>query len=161
MDGVLCDFYGPYYAQYGNPKNDFEITKNINSKLKYNKQFWLNLPKINTLNWTPRQYTTARIIPKQWIKEYLKKEGFPKAPIYQIPGYSLSKYQKIRMGGCHLHIDDSLSVFLDLTKKGMPCLLYTTPENQHFKTSCRIYSLNYQEIEQVYNQNFNKNGYSK
>lgn len=150
IDGVLADFYGPYLKRFGIPKEDSEITKNVRNILKTDKDFWLNLPVINELNWTPRQYTTARVIRKQWIKEYLDKELFPKAPIYQIFGYSLSKYSKIRMTGCHLHIDDSLSVFLDLNKKGIPCLLLDSPFNQDWGPVGRIYSLDKDEIEDTY-----------
>lgn len=151
LDGCLCDFYGPYYERFGTPKADSEITKNINNILKQDKSFWLNLPVINELNWIPRQYTTARIIPKQWIKEYLKDNLFPKAPVYQVLGYGLSKYRKIRMGGCHLHIDDSLSVFKDLNSKGLPCLLLDTPYNQEWGPIGRVYSLDIDEVEETYN----------
>lgn len=150
IDGVLADFYGSYIARFGMPKKDSDITKHVLGVLKTDKDFWLNLPVINELNWTPRQYTTARVIPKQWIKEYLAKELFPKAPVYQIYGYSLSKYSKIRMGGCDLHIDDSLSVFLDLNKKGIPCLLLDNPSNKDWGPIGRIYTLDKDEIEDTY-----------
>lgn len=150
IDGVLADFYGPYINRFGNPKKDSEITKNVNTILINDKNFWMSLPVLNTLDWTPKQYTTARVIKKQWIKDYLDKELFPKAPIYQIPGYSISKYSKIKMGGCHVHIDDSISVFIDLNKKGMPCLLLDAPNNQSWGPIGRIYSLDRDEIEDTY-----------
>ena len=151
LDGCLCDFYGPYLNRFGNPKSDTDITRNVQTVLSKDKDFWLNLPVINQLNFVPRQYTTARIIPKRWIKEYLDKELFPKAPVYQILGYGLSKYSKIKMGGCHLHIDDSLSVFIDLNKKGIPCLLLDSPENRNWEEPVgRIYSLDKDEIEYTY-----------
>lgn len=151
LDGCLCDFYGPYFKKFGNPKKDTEISKNVQNILLKDKDFWLNLPVLNQLNFTPKQYTTARIIPKQWIREYLEKEMFPKAPIYQIFGYSLSKYSKIKMGGCHLHIDDSLSVFMDLNKRGIPCLLLDSPSNQNWDEPIgRIFSLDKDEIEDAY-----------
>ena len=151
LDGCLCDFYGPYLNRFGNPKSNTDITRNVQTVLSKDKDFWLNLPVINQLNFVPRQYTTARIIPKRWIKEYLDKELFPKAPVYQILGYGLSKYSKVKMGGCHLHIDDSLSVFKDLNKKGIPCLLLDSPENRNWEEPVgRIYSLDEDEIEYTY-----------
>ena len=151
LDGCLCDFYGPYLNRFGNPKSDTDITRNVQTVLSKDKDFWLNLPVINQLNFVPRQYTTARIIPKRWIKEYLDRELFPKAPVYQILGYGLSKYSKVKMGGCHLHIDDSLSVFKDLNKKGIPCLLLDSPENRNWEEPIgRIYSLDKDEIEYTY-----------
>lgn len=150
LDGCLCDFYGPYLEKFGNPPNEKTITKHVNTVLRKDKDFWMNLPVINELNWIPKQYTTARIIKKQWIKEYLDKMMFPKAPIYQIFGYSLSKYQKIKMGGCHLHIDDSLSVFQDLNTKGIPCLLLDSISNKQWGPIGRIYSLDEEEIIETY-----------
>lgn len=150
LDGCLCDFFGPYLSRFGNPKEDAEITKNVNTILVNDKEFWMNLPVLNELNFTPRQYTTARVIRKQWIKEYLNKELFPKAPVYQIHGYGLSKYSKVRMGGCHVHIDDSISVFTDLNSKGIPCLLLDAPNNQSWGPIGRIYSLDKDEIEETY-----------
>lgn len=150
LDGCLCDFYGPYLKRFGKPEKDSTITRNVNTILAKDKEFWMNLPVLNELKWTPRQYTTARVISKKWIKEYLHKEMFPKAPIYQIHGYGLSKYSKIRMGGCHLHIDDSLAVFKDLNSKGIPCLLLDTPNNQEWGPIGRIYTLDSEEIEDTY-----------
>lgn len=148
MDGVLADFYNPYLERFGTPKDDSEITRNTTRILKYDKDFWLNLPVINELKWTPKQYTTARIIKKQWIKDYLRINMFPKAPIHQIFGYSLSKFPRIK--GCHLHIDDSLSVFKDLNSKGLPCLLLDTENNREWGPYGRIYSLDLDEIEDIY-----------
>ena len=147
LDGVLVDFYRPYLERFGKPEKDSVITKHVNTILIKDKEFWMNLPVLNELNWTPRQYTTARVIKKQRIKEYLEKEMFPKAPIYQIHGYGLSKYSKIKMGGCHLHIDDSLSVFKDLNLRGIPCLLLNSMENQSWGPIGRIYSLDEDEVE--------------
>ncbi len=151
IDGVLADFYGPYLSRFGNPKEDSEITRNVNTILVNDKDFWMNLPVLNELSFTPRQYTTARVIKKQWIKEYLSKELFPKAPVYQIHGYGLSKYAKVKMGGCQVHIDDSLQVYMDLNLKGIPCLLLDSPENRHWNEPVgRIYSLDKNEIEDTY-----------
>lgn len=151
LDGCLCDFYSPYFARFGKPRKDSEITRNVKTVLIRDKEFWLNLPVLNQLNFQPRQYTTARVIPKQWIREYLEKELFPKAPIYQIHGYGLSKYSKVKMGGCHVHVDDSLSVFMDLNLKGIPCLLLDSPGNQHWDEPVgRIFSLDKDEIEDAY-----------
>lgn len=150
LDGCLCDFYGPYFERFGKPEKDSVITKNVNTVLIKDKEFWMNLPVLNKINWTPKQYTTARVIRKQWIKEYLEKEMFPKAPIYQIYGYGLSKYRKVKMGGCHLHIDDSLRVFKDLNSKGIPCLLLDSPGNQDWGPIGRIYTLDKEEIEDIY-----------
>ena len=54
------------------------------------------------------------------------------------------------MGGCHLHIDDSLSVFKDLNSKGIPCLLLDNPSNQEWGPIGRIYTLDREEVEETY-----------
>ena len=54
------------------------------------------------------------------------------------------------MGGCDVHIDDSVHVFTDLNSKGIPCLLLDTPNNQDWGPIGRIYSLDKDEIEDVY-----------
>ena len=50
LDGCLCDFYGPYLNRFGNPKSDADITRNVQTVLLKDKDFWLNLPVINQLN---------------------------------------------------------------------------------------------------------------
>ena len=54
------------------------------------------------------------------------------------------------MGGCHLHVDDSISVFKDLNSKGVPCLLLDTPSNREWGPIGRIYTLDREEIEETY-----------
>lgn len=151
IDGVIADFYLPYVNKFGVPKKDSEITKNVRGSLATDKDFWLSLPIINRPNFKIRQYTTARTIPKVWIKTYLENTGMPKAPIYQLPSYCISKVPKIKMGGCNLHIDDSLKVFIDCNIKGIPCLLMDNPANQEWGPIGRIYSLDKEEVEDTYN----------
>lgn len=151
IDGCICDFYNPYIQKYGIPKNDLDITKNVIGPLRNDKDFWLSLPVINKPTFVVHQYTTARTIKKSWIKAYLKKVNMPVAPVYQLFNHKISKVPKIKLGGCNLHIDDSLSVFIDCNLHGIPCLLMDNPSNQHFNTIARINSLNKEEIEECYN----------
>ncbi len=150
-DGVLCDFYNPYINKFGIPKKDNEITKNVVGPLSTDKEFWLSLPIIHRPNFKVRQYTTARSIPKTWIKKYLNDSEMPKAPVYQLYSYCLSKVPKIKMGGCDLHIDDSLKVFIDCNLHGVPCLLMDNPSNKDWGPIGRVYSLDKDEIEECYN----------
>lgn len=153
LDGTLFDWNNYYNSIFGQPKTDIEVTKNVR-KVKRSKDFWLNQPVINRPDFTPFCYCTARINSKSLIKEQLSKNGFPKANVYQVLGYSLSKAPQLRRSKADVHIDDSISVFQDLTSKGIPCLLLDTPYNQHFQTKARIYSLKYKEIEETYNRLF-------
>lgn len=150
LDGCICEFYRPYIERFGIPKKDNEISKNIYKVLSKDRDFWLNLPVINRPTFEVHQYTTARSIPKAWIKKYLEDNAMPKAPIYQLLNYYLSKVPRIKMGGCNLHIDDSLRVFIDCNLNGIPCLLMDNPANQDWGPIGRIYSLDKDEVEDCY-----------
>lgn len=150
IDGCICDFYNPYIERFGIPKKDNEISKNIYRVLSKDRDFWLNLPVINRPTFKVHQYTSARSISKAWIKRYLEDNAMPKAPIYQLLNYYLSKVPRIKMGGCNLHIDDSLRVFIDCNLNGIPCLLMDNPANQDWGPIGRIYSLDKEEVEDCY-----------
>ena len=150
IDGCLADFESGYLKRFKKwPKCDWAITRNVANILIHERDFWLNLPKLNTLNFTPRMYCSARVNPKNWTKQYLRDHGFPEAPLFQIPGYKLSK-AKILKGRCDVHIEDSIKNFLDLNSKGIPCLLYNNKSNEYLGPLLRIYSFNIEEIEEVY-----------
>ena len=150
IDGCLADFETGYLKRFKKwPNYDWAITRNVEYILSKERDFWLNLPKLNTLNFTPRMYCSARVNPKNWTKQYLRDQGFPEAPLFQIPGYKLSK-AKVLKGRCDVHIEDSIKNFLDLNSKGIPCLLYSNKSNEHLGPLLRIYSFNIEEIEEVY-----------
>lgn len=150
IDGCICEFYQPYLNRFGIPKKDSDITKNVMGALRNDKTFWMSLPIINRPNFKVKQYTTARIIPKSWVKQYLEYSNMPKAPIYQLHSYFISKVPRIKMGGCNVHIDDSLSVFIDCNLKGVPCLLMDNASNADWGPIGRIYSLDKEEVEESY-----------
>ena len=149
LDDTVNLWMQPYLDKFGIPKTDQEITKNIRYKLLKDKDFWLNLPIKNTPNFIPVQYTTARLVNKSITKEYLRRNNLPESPIYQVLGYGLSKAKMLK-GRVDVHIDDSLKVFIDLNTKGIPCLLMDSPYNQEWGPIGRVYTLNLEEIEEVY-----------
>ena len=150
LDDTINYWMFPYIQKFGTPKNDFEITKNVRAKLMKDKEFWMTLPIKNRPNFIPVQYTTARIIPKQWIKQFIKENGLPNVPVYQVRGVSLSKAKMLK-GRVDLHIDDSIKVFKDLNSKGIPCLLIDSPYNREWGPIGRVYSLDIDEIIETYN----------
>lgn len=150
IDGVIANFFDPYLDRFGIPKKDSDITKNVVKILSKDKDFWLSLPVLHKPTFKVQQFTTARSIPKSWIREYLSIIGIENVPIYQLYCYRFSKVPKIKMGGCNLHIDDSLSVFIDCNLHGIPCLLMDNPANQEWGPIGRIYSLDKDEIEDSY-----------
>ena len=149
LDDTILSFYSHYISKFGEPKTDLEITKKVRGILLKDKDFWLSQPIINVPNFIPVQYTTARIIPKSWIKEQLKLNCLPGSPVYQVRGVSLSKAKMLK-GRVDVHIDDSLKVFKDLNSKGIPCLLIDSPNNREWGPIGRVYSLYEEEIETVY-----------
>lgn len=164
IDGVLADFNSGYLRRFKKwPNYDWAITRNVNNILVHEREFWLNLPVLNKVEFTPKMYCSARVNPKRWSKQYLRDNGFPEAPLFQVNGYKLSKYKTLK-GRCDVHIEDSIKNFLDLNSKGIPCLLLNNSENVSIGPLLRIYSLEYDEIEDAYNiakeggifDNFNK-----
>lgn len=150
IDGVLADFETAYLKRFKHwPNYDWAITRNVANILIHERDFWLNLPVLNTLDFTPRMFCSARVNPKRWTKQYLRDHDFPEAPLFQVPGYKLSKAKTLK-GRCDVHIEDSIKNFLDLNRKGIPCLLYNNKTNEHLGPIGRIYSLDYYEIEDAY-----------
>lgn len=150
VDGVLADFESGYLKRFKKwPNYDWAITRNVANILIHERDFWLNLPVLNKLEFTPKMYCSARVNPKRWSKQYLRDHDFPEAPLFQVPGYKLSKAKTLK-GRCDVHIEDSIKNFLDLNTKGIPCLLYNTKANENLGPIGRIYSLDYYEIEDTY-----------
>lgn len=151
IDGVLADFNKGYLDRFKKwPNHDWAITRNVENILKHERDFWVNLNVINYPNFRPRLYCSARVNSRNWTREFLKRNQFPSSPLYQIPGYKLSKADILK-GKVDLFIDDSLKNFIDLNSKGIPCLLMDNEFNREWKHGGRIYSLNYDEILNVYN----------
>lgn len=150
IDGVLADFNQGYLNRFKKwPNHDWAITRNVNNILIKEREFWLNLPVLNRVEFQPKMYCSARVNSKRWTKQYLRDHGFPEAPLFQIPGYKLSKYKALK-SRCDVHIEDSIKNFLDLNSKGVPCLLLDNEVNQSTGPILRIYSLDYEEIEESY-----------
>lgn len=150
IDDTICKFYVPYLEKFGNPKNDYEITKNVQRVLSKDKDFWLNLPIANRPNFIPALYCTKRIHPKPWTKKYLELNELPIAPIYQVYCQQSSKASRIK-GRVDIFIDDSISNFIDLNLNGIPCLLMDNEFNRNWGPIARIYSLDIDEIMNCYN----------
>lgn len=151
IDDTICAFMGPYLDRFGEPKKDIEITWNVQRVLRQDREFWLNLPVIHRPNFQPALYCTKRIHPKAWTRRFLENNDLPIAPIYQVYLQTASKAPKIK-GRVDVFVDDSISNFIDMNLKGIPCLLISTPYNRDkWGHIGRIYSLNIEEITDAYN----------
>lgn len=148
-DGCIDDFWNPYIKRFGYPKNDFEITKNVQQKLSRDKEFWINLPVLHRMNFIPTLFCTKRTSLKSYLRQWLEENDFPIAPIYQVLYQYGSKAPYIK-GRVDVFVDDSVSNFLDMNKSGVPCLLMDNPSNRHLGPMLRIHSLQREEIEDVY-----------
>lgn len=149
IDNVIADFDYGYINRFGKyPKCDWAITRNVNNILIKEREFWLNLPILRLPNFTPKLFCSARVNNKRWTKQYLTNNGLT-SPLYQVPGYKLSKYPILK-GRVDLFIDDSIKNFIDLNLKGIPCLLMDSKVNKFWGPIGRIYSLNIEEIMETY-----------
>lgn len=149
IDDVLADFMGTYLERFGEPKTDHEITKNVQQVLIKDREFWTNLPVINTLNFVPALYCTKRVNSKSWTKAWLKKNNFPDKPVFQVICQMRNKADFVK-GRVDVFIDDSVSNFIAMNLAGVPCLLYNKEYNQDWGPIGRIYSLDYDHIERAY-----------
>ena len=149
IDDCLAEFYNTYINRFGEPNNDAEITKNVFKVLRRDKNFWENLPVLNTLDFIPELYCTKRVNPKSFTKNWLKKNGFPERPIYQMYYQKGNKATLIK-GKVDVFIDDSVSNFIAMNLAGVPCLLYNKSYNQSWGPIGRIYSLEYNHIYETY-----------
>lgn len=138
LDEVLADFINTYYNRFGIPKNDYEITYNVQNILRKDKDFWENLPVLNTINFEPELYCTKRVNNKIYTKNWLKKNNFPNKPVYQVYCNTRNKADFIK-GKIDVFIDDSISNFIAMNLAGVPCLLMDTKYNQDWGPIGRLY----------------------
>ena len=150
LDQVLDDFMGPYLKRFGTPKTDFEITKNVQRVLSKDRDFWLNLPVINTIDFIPELYCSKRVNPKSWSKQWLSDNGFPDRPFYQMVYQHGNKADLIK-GRIDIFVDDSFSNFIKMNKSGVPCLLLDNEYNRNIDPILKVFSLDFDEMEDVYN----------
>lgn len=151
LDDTVNYWYKVYLERFGNPSDDYEITRNVMRILRKDKDFWMDLPIKHYPKCDVHCYTTARVIPKKWMRQYLIKNNLPPAPVYQVFGVRLSKVPQLRRSGCDVHIDDSIANFIECNLAGIPTLLMDSDNNQDWGSIGRVFSLEKEEIEEVYN----------
>ena len=149
LDDTINFWWPEYVKLFGTPKNDYEVIKNIQRKLKKDKDFWLNLPIKHYPDFEAELFCTKRVIPKTWSREYLIKHNIKVKPIYQ-QWYQYGRKSTLIKGKIDVFIDDSISNMIELNLSGIPCLLMDAENNQKWGPIGRIYSLKYLEIEKAY-----------
>jgi len=156
IDDTLARFFDSYKEYFNTKKypsrlKEPNVTKNVVRILKFDRDFWLNLPVKHTCNFEPELYCTSRVCNKDWSKKWLIDHGFPNRPVHQIFGHKVSKVPRVK-GKIDLFIDDSMHNFIDLNLAGIPCLLIDSDNNQWWKHGGRIHSLDEEEILEVFNK---------
>ena len=149
IDEVLADWSGPFFKRF-KPKNDADITRICNRVINKDRNFWLNLPVIQyPIGFEPKLYCTKRSCLKTYSKEWLDNNGFPHKPVYQVFCQVDNKARYIK-GRIDVFADDSINTFIQMNWSGVPCLLMDTKYNQSWGPIGRIYTLDYNEIEESY-----------
>jgi FMN phosphatase YigB (HAD superfamily) len=150
LDDTIFDFWGAYKALFPRESDLVEhvITRNVVS-LRYNKEFWENLPLLEKPNFEPYIYATKRINSKVYTRNCLAKYNLPIRPIYQMYYQHGNKADLIK-GKCDVLIDDSISNVQMAINSGLPALLIDRPHNQNGDPLFRIYSLDIDEIRFAY-----------
>lgn len=149
VDDVLAEFLDTYLERFGHPKSDCEITWNVFNVLRKDKQFWEGLPVVNRINFIPELYCTKRVNSKRYTKNWLRNNGFPNRPIYQMYYQHGNKADMIK-GKIDVFVDDSVSNFVKMNLSGVPCLLLDKEYNQDWGPVGRIYCLDYEHIKESY-----------
>ena len=150
LDDTIFGFSEGYLKRFKRfPKYDWAITRNVTNILIYEREFWVNLPVIRRPNFEPKLYCSSRVNRKAWTKKALEINDLPNSPLYQVPGYHIPKSRYIK-GRVDVFIEDSPHQWKALNMAGIPCLLIDGKNNQEYGPILKIYSLDYNEIEDAY-----------
>ena len=150
LDDTIFGFSEGYLKRFKRfPKYDWAITRNVTNILIHEREFWINLPVIRRPNFEPKLYCSSRVNRKAWTKKALEINDLPNSPLYQVPGYHIPKSRYIK-GRVDVFIEDSPHQWKALNMAGIPCLLIDGKNNQEYGPILKIYSLDYNEIEDAY-----------
>jgi hypothetical protein len=152
IDEVIADFCQAYASRYGDVDSrpstyyfDPKMSERLD-ELKNDKGFWLNIPILNRIDFTPHCYITARSVDVEWTEEWLEKSGFPKAKVYSV-GFGQHKMQAFAVSGADVLIDDSVHHFLKFKEHGFPVMLFDACHNQDFNAG--LLRINIERLNQI------------
>lgn len=98
--------------------------------------FWLSIPYFidakTTLFFEPHCYVTARSVRSEVTEEWLRRNGFPAAPVYTV-GPTESKLPILTELGVDLFVDDKPETYDELNEAGLTTLLYDRPWNRRIR----------------------------
>lgn len=149
IDDTILHWFPEYLKRFGEPKNEFEITRHVQRDLRKDREFWLNLQPKHRPNFPVTLYCTKRVCNKDWSKRWIEDHDYPIAPVYQIVTQSKNKAHTVK-GKVDVFIDDSISNFKAMNLAGVPCLLMDCEHNRSWGPIGRVYSLDEDEIKDAY-----------
>ena len=150
LDDTIFGFSEGYLNRFKKwPKYDWAITRNVVYILSKERDFWVNLPVIRRPDFNPKLYCSSRVNRKSWSKKAIEINNLPNSPLYQVPGYHIPKSKYIK-GRVDVFIEDNPHQWKALNLSGIPCLLIDSPNNKDYGPMLKIYSLQEEEIEDVY-----------
>ena len=150
LDDTIFGFSQGYLKRFKKfPKYDWAITRNVVHILTKERDFWVNLPVIRRPNFDPKLYCSSRVNKKCWTKKAIEINDLPNSPLYQVPGYKIPNSRYIT-GRVDVFIEDSPHQWKALNLAGIPCLLIDGDNNKEYGPLLKIYSLDYDEIEDVF-----------
>ena len=161
LDDTIFGFSQGYLKRFKKfPKYDWAITRNVQYILINERDFWINLPVIRRPDFEPKLYCSSRVNKKCWSKKAIEINDLPNSPLYQVPGYNIPKSKYIK-GRVDVFIEDSPHQWKALNNAGIPCLLIDSPNNKEYGPLLKIYSLDYDEIEDAFNLALEMNIFKK
>lgn len=150
LDDTIFNFSEGYLRRFKHfPKYDWAITRNVTHILIKERDFWVNLPIMRRPNFIPKLYCSSRVNKKSWTKKAIEINDLPNSPLYQVPGYHIPKSKYIK-GRVDVFIEDSPHQWKALNMAGIPCLLIDGDNNKDYGPILKIYSLDEDEITDVY-----------
>lgn len=109
------------------------------NEVKDNEEFYLDIkPKVDPLAmpFEPACYITARNCGWEITEEWLRRHGFPKAPVYSVP-MGTSKVEIAKKANIDWFVDDSYSNYVDLNRNGICTFLMDAPHNRRYNVGYR------------------------
>lgn len=146
IDGVICDWFGPWSKKFGyteqhNWNFSYDNKKHFFDDMTQEEliDFYSSLPPLidaKDLPFEPHCYITARTIPKEITMAWIQANGFPTKPVYSV-GFGNSKVEVAKESGITHIIDDSYDNFTELNKEGIACFLLDALYNQKYDVGYR------------------------
>jgi hypothetical protein len=151
IDEVIADFVGALRKKFPDQIthtpvywHDYVLGQWF-EEIKIDRDFWMSIePKINPLElpFEPHCYITSRTIDTETTVQWLRKIGFPEAPVFTV-GHGVSKVEAAKVSGIDIFVDDRYENFVELNAAGICTYLFDAPHNRRYSVGYkRIKSLN-------------------